>query len=165
MCDLAFTVSQWSARFLCFACIFYAGNVPLAFQSPPRSVTPLWKCSNYGCLKWWQQNRAPICLFFHTINKAVISYKMTEEAQRQIEGWGKALQRFTCRWSYELTCKARQPLKGEFFSLETQVLCACTHWEWERSENFSMTGLKPYSYPSLVPVIARGNTLLQMKNE
>lgn len=135
-----------SARVLCFSCIFYAGNVSLAFQ--PRPITPLEEGRDCGFLNWWHQDRTPICLFFHTINKALIYNKMTEEAHRQVGGWREVLQWFTCKCSYRLSCKADQPLGGRF-SLEAQILCACSHWERERSGDFNLIRPKPYSYRPL----------------
>lgn len=92
---------RWSARFLCFSCIFCAGNVPLAFQPSPGPVTPFSECSNCSSLKWWPQNKAP-CLPFLSYYKWSLYNKMTEEAQGQITGWRKVPQGFTCKQDYAL---------------------------------------------------------------
>ena len=89
--------------------------------------------------------------------KAVIYCKMTEEAQRQIGGWRKALQRFTCRWSCKLTCRSRTTSRRWLLLIGSPGPVLSTLSEKER-------GGVTYSYLSLVPDTARGITLLQIKD-
>lgn len=90
------------------------------------------------------QHRASICLFFHTINKAVIYEEMTEEAQKQMGGWRKVFQSFTCKWSCRLASERRvligNPGPGCLNSLRMRKKWRVLAWlDWSRIHTHHLT--------------------------